>query len=229
MTIDEYRKRRAELFAHESQFRRQCHVCFQPEVQCYCSEIRPFDPKIIFAILIHPIEARRRIATGRMSHLCLKNSHLIVGEDYSNDSTVNRLIQDPRNHSVMLYPGARSVDLTPLAAEERSDLFPSHKNLVVFVIDGTWSKARKTVRMSQNLLGLPRIGFTPPAPSRFRVRKQPSSRCYSTIEAIHYTIELIGESRGFQSHLRAHDGLLEVFDRMVERQLVFVRYRTCAS
>ena len=115
-------------------------------------------------------------------------------------------------------PGPRSVDISG-----GGDVFPrSEKKLTVFVIDGTWATARKMVRLSTNLHALPRICFTPPAPSNFRVRKQPKAECYSTIEAIHHTIELLGESRGFPVAERGHDHLLRVFDWMVTRQLEFI-------
>src|SRR5437868_14164259 len=104
----------------------------------------------------------------------------------------------------MLYPGMRSQNLTPLSQDERLDLFPQSKKLTIFVIDGTWATARRTVRQSQNLTNLPRICFSPVKPSTFRVRKQPNPACYSTIEAIHHTIELVGQSQGFDTTSREH-------------------------
>ena len=79
------------------------------------------------------------------------------------------------------------------------------------------------MRQSQNLLNLPRICFSPEKPSNFRVRKQPHASCYSTLEAIHHTIELIGAAKGFDVASRKHDRLLHVFDSMVELQLDFIR------
>lgn len=166
-----------------------------------------------FVILNHPIEMKRRIATGRMSHLCLEKSWLIVGHDYTQNAQVNAIIANPAFHCVILYPGQRSVNLSPLSRSERSALFPRDRELVVFVIDGTWATARQTAWQSQNLKALPRVCFTPPAPSNFRVRKQPRPECFSTIEAIHHTIDLLGDGS------RKHDVLLDVFNQMVERQL----------
>src|SRR5688572_29146007 len=153
--------------------------CLRPDVSCYCRLVRRFDPGIEFVILIHPLEHRRRIATGRMSHLCLENSHLILGQDYSNNQRVNDLIENPNHHSVILYPSATSCDLDQLTAEKRLILFPKEKKLVVFVIDGTWHTAKKTVRQSRNLASLPRICFTPTEPSKFKIRTQPKLICHS--------------------------------------------------
>jgi DTW domain-containing protein YfiP len=122
-----------------------------------------------------------------------------------------------------LYPGRNSTNLTGLPTAERQQLFDPNKKLRLFVIDGTWAKAKKTVRLSQNLQALPKICFSPSRPSNFKVRKQPQEHCFSTIEAIHEVIDLLGNSFGYDPASRQHDALLEVFDVMVQRQLDFMR------
>nr|BFD61075.1 hypothetical protein CKG001_31820 [Bdellovibrio sp. CKG001] len=204
-------------------YRQHCPVCIQPLKGCYCPHIQRFDPHISFVILIHPIEMRRRIATGRMSYLCLENSYLISGQDYSDNELVNALICDSDRHCVILYPGPDSQNLSLMSEGQRTDLVPAGKKLTVFVIDGTWATAKKMMRESQNLKTLPQVCFSPTKPSSFRVRKQPADFCYSTIEAIHQTIEILGHSRGFKTARRQHDNLLEVFDLLVERQLDYLR------
>lgn len=172
-----------------------------------------------FVILTHPIEVkRRRITTGRMAFLSLQNSHIIMGHDYSDDPKVNQLLNEAQRHCVLLYPDARSLNLSFIDSAARQ-LCPPNKRLTVFVVDGTWATARKTVRLSENLNRLPRICFSPERPSGFRVRQQPRHECHSTIEAIHQTIELLGPSRGFDIHSRLHDRLLTVFEKMVNRQI----------
>ena len=197
-----------------------CFDCFQPKAHCFCAEVRKFDPRIRFVILIHPKERKRSIATGRMSHLSLENSRLISGVDFSECKEIDRIVANPGVHAVVMYPGKGSANLSGISIAERASLFPAGKELVVFVIDGTWATARKMIR-SRNLQTLPRICFTPTAPSRFRVRRQPAPGCYSTVEAIHATIELLGPTRGFALEERRHDGLLALFDKMVERQVTF--------
>jgi DTW domain-containing protein YfiP len=220
VNLKTYKERQTlRLRTEAARFRPLCISCFQPPFGCYCDDVQSFDPKIKFVILIHPIEVRRRIATGRMSHLCLKNSVLIRGEDYSNEVRVNAIVNDPSNHCVMLYPGKTSANLTDLTETTRGALFPPNKNLVVFVIDGTWASARKMVRLSENIRNLPRVCFTPVRPSEFRVRKQPAAQCVSTIEAIHHMIELIGSTRGYDLASGAHENMLDVFRKMVWKQV----------
>jgi len=222
MDIATYKAKRAQLLKLPA-YRTLCKVCVQPEFGCYCPQVKRFDPKIHFVVLIHPLEVKRRIATGRMSHLCLEGSNLIKGQDFTQDPLVNDLIADPQHHSVILYPGLHSKNLSTMNEFEKKTLIPSGKKLRVFVIDGTWATARKMTRRSENLKTLPRICFSPTTPSNFRVRKQPKPECYSTIEAIHHTIELLGESQNFPVQERSHDHLLSVFNYMVERQLHFIK------
>ncbi|AFY03214.1 tRNA-uridine aminocarboxypropyltransferase [Bdellovibrio bacteriovorus] len=201
-----------------------CYSCMQPGKACYCHAIERFDPQISFVLLIHPIEVRRRIATGRMTSLCLEKSYLISGQNFSENPQVNALIRDPANHCVILYPGRDSSDLSLMNPLARQSLVPAGKRLTVFVIDGTWATAKKMMRESHNLHALPKICFSPEKPSAFRVRKQPKEFCYSTIEAVHQTIELLGGDLGLNLKQRPHDNLLEVFDLMVERQLLHLRH-----
>lgn len=160
-----------------------------------------------------------------MSHLSLIDSQLIPGQDYSHNQRVNALIDDPMNECVILYPGPQSINLSPLSKTARRELIPHPpRRLVIFVIDGTWATARKMMRLSRNLGQLPRLSFTPDRPSNFRVRKQPKPECYSTIEAIYHLLELLQpDHQPSSDQPRPHQGLLRVFDFMVERQLQFIR------
>ncbi len=222
MNSQDYLRKKEELKAQGPKYRTLCSICIQPNFSCYCKHIKPIDCSINFVILIHPIEAKRRIATGRMSHLCLQGSHLIKGQNFTDHPKINELIAEPGYRSVILYPGIQSVNVSQISENERKDLVFSDKKLRVFVIDGTWATARRMVRQSENINKLPRICFTPVKPSNFRVRKQPESHCYSTIEAIHHTIDLLGNYQSSDIGPRPHDHLLEIFDGMVERQLSFL-------
>ncbi len=223
MNIEGYLKIRQQKASCERKFREICFECFQPTFNCYCSHIQKFDSKLKFIILIHPIEVKRRIATGRMSHLCLENSDLIAGHDYSRNKRVNDILENSSYHSMLLYPSASSMNLTPLSFESRAEVFPKDKTPVVFVVDGTWNTAKKMMSLSENLKKIPKICFTPPSLSNFRVRKQPAKECYSTIEAIHHTIELLGTSVGFDTTSRRHDHLIDIFDKMVEKQIEYLK------
>ncbi len=209
----------------QPRWRRICPRCIQPQFSCYCVHLHPFDPHIKFIILIHPIEHHRRIATGRMAYLMLENAELIMGHDFSNNEKLNACLSNPNYQSVLLYPGAGALNLSSGNCSVGAESSQSPKKLQILVVDGTWATAKKMVNLSKNLQNLPRICFTPPHPSRFWVRRQPKPHCFSTIEAVHHTIELLGEQVGYNNEMRAHDRLLSVFNILVEQQLRLQSYQ----
>ncbi|MBS1958156.1 MAG: DTW domain-containing protein [Bdellovibrionales bacterium] len=217
ITIQDYLERR-RLRLLDAQAQRFCQRCLRPTGHCFCAEIRAIDPGIEFAILVHPIERRRKIATGRMAHLSLKNSHFISGHDFTDNARVNAFITNSAYQCVVMYPGPQALKIDEPGAT-RSSFFDSGKKLTVFVIDGTWHTARRTLRDSKNLQQLRRICFSSIEPSLFRVRKQPAPECFSTIEAIHRTIELLGPRYGFDVSTREHDQILRPFHWMVDIQI----------
>ncbi len=222
MNLAEYLQFKNE---HEQQkpLRRQlCLQCLQPEFSCYCSFIKKFDCKIKFIILIHPIEVRRRIATGRMSSLILENSRLIAGQDFSRNPEINDVITNKNNQCFILYPHRNSTNISHLSSTQKTELIDKNKKQLIFVIDGTWATAKKMLFQSKNLNELPKICFSKNKVSNFKVRKQPAPECFSTIEAIHEVIDSIGDRCGFETTNKEHDNLLYVFNKMVERQLYFI-------
>ena len=136
--------------------------------------------KVVF--LMHPKEYKeQRTGTGRLTHLCLADSELIMGIGFDDHQRVQELIRDPGNLAMLLYPGLEARVLPDgLPATELGG-----RRLVVFVLDGTWSCARKMLRVSPSLQRLPRLVFPPAAPSRFVIKQQPQVGCLSTLEATH--------------------------------------------
>ena len=135
----------------QPQFRVLCATCLQPGLTCYCVHVRKFDPRLRFVILIHPLEFRRRIATGRMASLCLEQSRLLPGYNYAHNETVNAILADPSLYPVILYPGRGSTNLSELPATARAAVFPADKEPVIFVIDGTWATAKRMLKRSSCL------------------------------------------------------------------------------
>src|SRR6185436_7861392 len=91
------------------------------------------------------------------------------------------------------------------------------RRLVVFLLDATWALGRKMLRLSPCLQRLPRIMFTPTAPSRYVIKQQPHAGCLSTLEATHellLTLERAGLDR-----YPLPGQLLALFERMQNFQL----------
>ncbi len=172
-----------------------------------------------FVFLMHPKEFKQeKAATGRLTHLCLPNSEIVMGVGFDGHEGVAALIDDPANFPVLLYPGetARNLSRGELATAELGD-----RQLVIFLLDATWSCARKMLRLSPRLQTLPRIMFTPSAPSRYLIKQQPQDGCLSTLEAVHET--LLALARSQLDHYAQPEQLLGLFQRMQEYQLQCAR------
>lgn len=168
-----------------------------------------------FVLMMHPKEFKReRANTGRLAHLCLPHSEIQMGMNFDEHAVVQKQIADPRYHSVLLYPGIDAVNLsseTPLPASFTA------KPLQVFILDATWSGARKILRISPSLQRLPRVMFTPSAPSRYRIKQQPQHGCLSTLESVHELLTVL-EHAQLDEYPRP-DQLLGLFERMQQFQM----------
>lgn len=168
-----------------------------------------------FVFLMHPKEYKQeKAATGRLTHLCLAGSELHVGIEFDRHEAVQELIRDPNNFPVLLYPGQQARNLSE-GMLRPADL--AGRRLVVFLLDATWSCARKMLRLSESLQHLPRIMFNATQRSRYVIKQQPQEGCLSTLEATHELL-LALESSGLDCYPLPTQ-LLGLFDRMQEFQI----------
>jgi len=173
-----------------------------------------------FVFLMHPKEFKQEKAgTGRLTHLCLARSEIHMGLNFDADSAVQELIAYPANHCVLLYPGTTALNLSTATDTQLSDFNAQlhERQLVVFLLDATWSGARKMLKLSPSLQRLPRIMFTPAAPSRFIIKQQPQPGCLSTLEATHELLTVL-ERTGLDRY-PLPDQLLALFQRMQDFQI----------
>ena len=168
---------------------------------------------------MHPKEFKQEKAgTGRLTALSLAGSQIEMGVGFDDHPAVNRLIDDPANFPVLLYPAADAFnvsegDLTPL------DL--GGRRLTVFLLDGTWACAKRMLTESKRLQSLPKLMFTPVEKSRFVIKRQPHEWCLSTLEATHQLLGALS-ANGLDSYPDPA-ALPALFQRMQDFQI------SCAS
>ncbi len=183
-----------------------CQQCRRPLRVCYCSQIKPLETKTRVVLLQHPRERDVPIGTAHMASLCLPNSELHVGVDWSDSPALLRALSDPYRPAALLYPGDDATDVL----QE-----PPKGPITLVVVDGTWWQTRKVVRLNPILAALPRYAFTPASPSEYRIRKEPTDECVSTIEALAH---VLGALESDPDRFRA---LLDPFRAMVDAQVDF--------
>jgi len=175
-----------------------------------------------FVILMHPYEFKRiKANTGRLTHLCLADSELHIGETFDRHEAVQALITDPQNYPVLLYPGRDALDLSTVARDDPQlsalNSHLAHRRLVVFLPDATWRLVRPMLRTSLSLQRLPKIMFSNAAPSRYIIKRQPEPGCLSTLEAAHEL--LVALDRAGLDRYTQPEQMLDLFQRMQEFQI----------
>jgi DTW domain-containing protein YfiP len=196
-----------------------CLHCRRRLLTCVCSHLRPFETNSRFIILMHPMEHKKeKVGTGRFSHLILKNSVVLVNVGFDEDQRLQELLKDPDYETYLLYPGDDAIDLSAQSSGERL----GEKRKQFIVIDGTWPCAKKMMRLSSCLHGLPRVSFTSTRVSDFKVKHQPLPGCLSTVESIHQVL-LELERLQIESMHGAQENLMEVFTKTVDQQVALAQ------
>ena len=140
-----------------------------------------------------------------MAQLALPNSRLRVGLDFANDEEILRILARPAS-AYVLFPGPGALPIEDL---------PRDHAVTLIVFDGTWSQARKLLKLNPAVAGLPRVAFHPNTPSAYVIRREPAAFCVSTIEALAEVLTVLEPEGGPFARL------LDPFHAMVERQRWF--------
>src|SRR5215203_813706 len=135
--------------------RETCYRCFWPKTLCWCPSIAPITTRTKFVFLMHPKEYKQeKAATGRLAHLCLAESEIHMGIGFDQHEAVQDLLRDPTYVAMLLYPGEQALNLSN-GLTSLGDL--AGRRLLIFLLDATWSGARKMLRLTPSLQQLPRI------------------------------------------------------------------------
>lgn len=184
--------------------RPHCYACFKPRVACICASVERVANRTGIVILQHPRERFHAVGTVRIARLGFERVRVEPCAPWTEGDAIRaRLAPD----TALLYPGPGARDLADLAPAEQP------RNLLL--IDGTWFLAKKIYDAHPWLHALPHIGIRPPAPSRYRIRREPKPHCLGTLEAIVLALRIL------EPDTPGLDGLLRSFDAMVDRQLAF--------
>jgi DTW domain-containing protein len=193
--------------------REVCYQCFWPKRECWCPHIKKIPNQTKFIFLMHPKEFKyEKAGTGRLTHLSLTDSEILMGVGFDDHYRMKELLTDPQYYPMVLYPGERAVNLSkePL-------IWPSEKKLLLFLLDGTWSCAKKMMKLSTCLHDLPRLSFEVKTRSKFLIKQQPQEYCLSTLEAVHEVMNGLSD-QGVENYPEP-DYLLDLFLKMQEFQM----------
>jgi DTW domain-containing protein YfiP len=186
----------------EEPHREQCYRCFRPGTHCYCALLPRIANRTPVLIVQHPRERLHPFGTARMLSLGLERARIVV--DYGGVLRESGSLSFSPG-AALLYPGPGARNLEGLAENDRP------RELVV--IDGTWHHARTLYRDIPDLHRLPRVQLSPAHPSRYRIRKEPSAECLSSLEATVESLKLL------EPETSSLDRLITAFERIIDHQI----------
>lgn len=192
--------------------RKKCPSCQRPLAVCYCSALVQVTNKTKVVIIQHPLEQKHPFNTGRIAHLCLNNSELIVTETLA-EEILEQLLS---THSALLYPSLPWLPethelATPIKEENLDHSSSTEQTQQLIVIDATWRKSKKILHLNPVLQTLPRINLTGGLTSNYKIRKTSVEDGLSTIESIVEAMQL------FEPESNAN-AMLASFEKMVSLQ-----------
>lgn len=200
-----------------------CGQCLRAQRTCICQWITPTAHQVEVVVLQHPLEVHQAKGTGRLLHLCLPRSLLLVGETFI-EATLQACIHGPLQpsaaapaplHTLLLYPESESGPQRSTAAaavsaatmEALQHTVPSCLRLIV--LDATWRKSRKMLYTNPLLQALPRLALQGLPPSQYSIRKAHQADQRSTLEATCAALaQLEGSAERYAPLLRAFEGFV---------------------
>lgn len=199
----------------------RCFKCFKPKSVCLCKYGKNLDTGIKFVFLMHPKEFRRqRTGTGYLSHLCLKDSEVIVGLDFLQNKRLSQLLANPQYFPVLMYPGQDAITAKSIGQKLNSKGGAGNydKKLLILILDATWFCSKKMLQHNPFLLELPKLSFEGSYQSIFTFKREPSPECISTIECCYYIIKEF-QAEGFVDKALDPEPLMNIFKAMIKLQL----------
>nr|WP_043316422.1 tRNA-uridine aminocarboxypropyltransferase [Microbulbifer sp. HZ11] len=189
--------------------RETCPDCRRPLKTCYCDDLVYIPSHIKVMIIQHPLEEKHPFNTGRMAHLCLPNSTLVVAERLPD----NKLAELLKPRSALLYPSLEWLPQVP-------ELVPGGPGACeleqLVVIDATWRKSKKMLHLHPVLQKLPRVSFAGAINSNYQIRHSSMENSLSSLESIALAMDALEPEGGFTR-------LLRPFEKMVSTQLELAR------
>jgi len=171
--------------------RKCCTNCLRPLKTCICNLVQRINNDVQLIILQHPLEINEAKNSGRLLHLCLKNSQLFTGETFDQ----SLFTQDEDYSNLLLYPETAEINSLGLASPRAShqgliaDNLLDIKPLRLWVLDATWRKSRKMLYLNSGLQTMPRLSLQNCPPTLYTVRKAHSKNQLSTLEASCYALQ----------------------------------------
>ncbi|KXO09116.1 hypothetical protein AKG98_1325 [Moritella sp. JT01] len=199
--------------------RKKCTVCDKALAACICQHITMIDSDIELIILQHPGEVKNAIGTARILNLSLPQCQIIIGENFTDNTQLNDILNDLTRQCYLLYPSEDSINVEGLSLIENSNMdsnsavIQNNMKRTFILLDGTWRKAFKMYQTSINLQGIPAVRLSGEEESQYTIRQTSIEGGLSTVEAGYLLLSTLEKDKV------KYQPLLTAFEYMINFQI----------
>lgn len=172
-----------------SKGKNQCDVCGLIEGNCLCTVEVNIESAVEFWLLTHEAELKRTNNTGRLIERAVEHTRVFRWHRTEWPEELIRLIQSNRFNVYIIFSDDREEE------KKRVKSFtPSDKKTVFLIIDGTWKEARKMIRKSPYLNGLPILPLSVETNTKYTLRRNSDAHHLCTVEVGIELLKIAGEN-----------------------------------
>ncbi|WP_434357810.1 DTW domain-containing protein [Parasalinivibrio latis] len=158
---------------------------------CLCPRRPALTAESCIVLLMHPREQGKATNTGRLMTETLPACR---SEIWSRTEPPQGLLDDianPGYFPVLLFPAEDAISVTQAAAQAATEMGEEKREPLFIILDATWQEARKMLRQSPWLAGLPKARLDISAESAYHLRRnqKPGNLCTCEV-GIHLLAEL---------------------------------------
>lgn len=158
---------------------------------CVCPDLPKIALDIHIALLMHENELSRDTNTGQWLLKSMSTSSQHTWQRKSPPSELLKLLQDERYSPALLFPSEESVAVSQIKHQATMQ----SKTPLFIILDGTWQEAKKMLRKSPWLAGIPLAHITPSHTSVYQLRRNQSEGHLCTLEVAAEVIRELGEEQ----------------------------------
>ncbi|MEE9913680.1 MAG: DTW domain-containing protein [Deltaproteobacteria bacterium] len=180
---------------------RACPKCHRDQDVCLCAKAPVFENRIPVIILQHPQEQYKELNSAWLAHIMLKNSDVRVGLSWNGFKSVAGESAMPSQWGILFLDSKGNASDPPVAILDRKKQRITDSGFLkgIIALDGSWKQAKTLWWRNPWFLKLNRISLNPAHAS---LRAQTREGGLSTIEAIAFALDNLGEDKKIGESLR---------------------------
>ena len=181
--------------------REACPKCHRATDECLCAKVPVFENRISVIILQHPQEQYKQLNSAWLAGVMLKNSDVRVGLSWNSFKSVTGESALPSQWGILFLDSKGQAGGPPVAIWDRKKHPAAGSGFLkgIIALDGSWKQAKTLWWRNPWFLKLNRISLNPAHAS---LRAQTRGGGLSTIEAIAFALEHLGEDKKISESLR---------------------------